>query len=61
MKAVKNAIKRKAIAYASLANYQKYIETGNDKYLNDIHPKKNMKKGTVYFALGEGWEERRIK
>jgi len=62
-KIIKNHIflKRRAMAYASIGNYKKYIDTGNEKFLNDVHPQKGMKKGTKYFALGEGWEERRVK
>lgn len=53
--------KRRATAYASPFNFAQYIETGDSKYLNDVHPGKGMKKGTEYYALGEGWEEKRTK
>lgn len=53
--------KKRAGAYMSIANFNKYVETGDNKYLNDVHPRKGMKKGTKYYALGEGWEEERIK
>jgi hypothetical protein len=53
--------KKRAVAYASVTNFNKYVDTGNNKYLNDVHPRKGMVKGTEYYALGEGWEEKRIK
>jgi len=54
-------LKNLALAYASTGNFIKYIETGDDKFLNDVHPRKGMRKGTEYYALGEGWEEKRKK
>jgi hypothetical protein len=48
----------RAQAYASVGNFNRYVDTGDTKYLNDVHPRKGMKKCTEYYALGEGWEER---
>jgi hypothetical protein len=53
--------KMRATAYASIGNFDKYVDTGDNKYLNDVHPRRGMKKGTEYYALAEGWEEKRIK
>lgn len=55
------AKKMRARAYASVGNFNKYVDTGDNKYLNDVHPRKGMKKGTEYYAMGEGWEDKRKK
>lgn len=52
--------RRRATAFASEGNYFKYTDTGDSKYLNDIKPL-NLKVGSIFYALGEGWEEKRIK
>lgn len=43
---------KKAEMYATIAGFNKYVETGDDKFLLKSRPKAKR-----YYALGEGWEE----
>ena len=56
----KNIKRRRPAAFASEENFLKYEDTGDSKYLNDVQPQK-LKVGSIFYALGEGWEEKRIK
>jgi hypothetical protein len=46
----------KSITFTTVANWEKYIDTGDNRFLDDPASLDALAKGTHVVIAGEGWE-----